>query len=105
MRPYADAGAVIIALIVASHVGGSALAQEPPKTPAPAEAVAYCLGCHEDKSLTLTLKDGATMNLFVDPGDLDKSVHAKRLICTDCHARYDQDPPLERHSTAAAPMR
>jgi predicted CXXCH cytochrome family protein len=57
------------------------------------EAVAYCLGCHEDKNLSLTLKDGSTMSLFVDPSHLGKSVHAKQPMCTDCHAKYDQDHP------------
>ena len=79
-------------LLLAILTAGTAFAQETPK-PAPAEAVAYCLGCHEDKNLSLTLKDGSTMSLFVDPADLGKSVHAKQLICTDCHAKYDQDHP------------
>jgi hypothetical protein len=33
------------------------------------------------------------MSLFVDPSDLSASVHASQLICTDCHAKYDQDHP------------
>lgn len=67
-----------------------------PQAPAPAalpETVTYCLGCHEDKSLSLTLKDGSTMSLYVDVAEVRKSVHASQLICTDCHAKYDQDHP------------
>ena len=81
------------ALIAATFATGGAFAQEAPKATPPQEAIAYCLGCHEDKTLSLTLKDGSTMSLFVDPGDLGKSVHASQLICTDCHAKYDQDHP------------
>lgn len=66
--------------------------QAAPAAPLP-EKVAYCLGCHEDKNLTLALKDGTTMSLYVDAADLAKSVHAAQLICTDCHAKYDQDHP------------
>jgi predicted CXXCH cytochrome family protein len=65
--------------------------QTPPK-PLP-ESVTYCLDCHSDKDQTLTFKDGATMSLFVDPADLQHSVHGSQLICTDCHAKYDQDHP------------
>lgn len=62
--------------------------------PAPVpEAVTYCLDCHEDKTLSLTFKDGSSMSLFVDLKHLAGSVHASQLICTDCHAKYDQDHP------------
>ena len=52
-----------------------------------------CLDCHSDPALSITLKDGSTMSLFVDKNDLAKSVHASHLICTDCHVKYDQDHP------------
>ena len=52
-----------------------------------------CLACHEDKTLSMTMKDGSTLSLFVDRADIKKSVHASQLICTDCHAKYDQDHP------------
>jgi hypothetical protein len=71
----------------------AAAQQPPPKPDAVPEAVTYCLACHEDKDLTLKLKDGTSMSLFVDPADLKHSVHGSQLICTDCHAKYDQDHP------------
>jgi predicted CXXCH cytochrome family protein len=65
-----------------------------PAKPAPVpESVQYCLACHEDKALSITLKDKSTMPLFVDLKDFAQSVHASQLICTDCHAKYDQDHP------------
>lgn len=86
--------AVLVLLAAAPALAQQAAQPTPAPTPTPIpEAVAYCLGCHEDKSLTLTLKDGSTMSLFVDPGDLGRSVHARQLMCTDCHAKYDQDHP------------
>jgi Cytochrome c3/Doubled CXXCH motif (Paired_CXXCH_1) len=63
-----------------------------PAAPLP-EKVAYCLECHEDKNLAITLKDGSSMSLYVNPAEAAKSVHAAQLICTDCHAKYEQDHP------------
>lgn len=57
------------------------------------ESVTYCLDCHSDKTQTLTFKDGSTMSLYVDPAQLEHSVHATQLICTDCHAKYENDHP------------
>jgi hypothetical protein len=66
-------------------------------TPAPIpESVANCLGCHEDKGLTLDLKDGSTMSLYVDMAEIARSVHGSQLMCTDCHAKYDEDHPSGR---------
>jgi predicted CXXCH cytochrome family protein len=64
-----------------------------PASQAIPESVANCLGCHDDKTQTLTLKDGSTMSLYVDVKDLQHSVHASQLICTDCHVKYDQNHP------------
>jgi hypothetical protein len=79
-------GWAVVALLAAGLAGGAAGQQLP-------ESVAACLGCHEDKDLTLTLKDGATMRLYVDQKEFTRSVHGSQLVCTDCHARYDQDHP------------
>lgn len=97
----ATSGTVGMALLACAVLARSTLAPvasaqtaTPPATSAPLpEAVASCLGCHEDKNLTLTLKDGSTMSLFVDQAQLSQSVHASKLICTDCHAKYDQEHP------------
>lgn len=57
------------------------------------EAVAYCLACHDDKNLTMTLKDGSSMSLYVAASHLASSVHASQLICTDCHTKYTDGHP------------
>jgi predicted CXXCH cytochrome family protein len=81
--------AIVAALAGGLLVGGAAAAA----TPTVPEAVAYCMNCHEDKDASLKLKDGSTMSLFVNSQDFTHSVHGGQLICTDCHARYDQNHP------------
>jgi predicted CXXCH cytochrome family protein len=82
---------------------GAPPAPAAPVTPAapaaPAEipaGITDCLVCHEDKEMTLALDDGATMSLFVDLQAFRQSVHGSQLVCTDCHAKYDQDHPSGR---------
>jgi len=57
------------------------------------ESVSQCLGCHDDKQLSLKLKDGSVMSLHVNPKEFAQSRHGSQLVCTDCHARYDQNHP------------
>lgn len=100
--------AVITLVAMAGEGAGAAPQEAAPQQAAPQEAaagppaeapaaqseqVANCLMCHEDQSLSLTLNDGSTMSLYVDPAHLARSVHAGQLICTDCHAKYDEDHP------------
>jgi predicted CXXCH cytochrome family protein len=80
-------------LLVAALVLSAAVARPGPlgaEQPA-AEAVDYCLMCHEDDTLTLDFEDGDAMSLFVAPDALAGSVHGKELVCTDCHQGYDDD--------------
>jgi len=79
------------ALIVLLATG--VLAQEPPTPPPVPDAVMACLACHQYDGFEMTLDDGSTMSLYVDPADLASSVHATQLICTDCHDRYDEGHP------------
>ena len=57
------------------------------------EAVTFCLDCHSDKDQKMKFKDGTTVSLYVDMADLQHSVHASQLVCTDCHQKYDNDHP------------
>src|SRR5262245_24853309 len=50
-----------------------------------------CVACHSDASLSLKLRDGATVALHVEPGALAGSVHAKQA-CVDCHTAMAQVP-------------
>lgn len=91
---FLTAGALLLLFTV--PMPGQQAARQAPASPTPTplpDAVTYCLGCHEDPALTLTLKDGSSLKLFVDRKELATSVHASQLICTDCHVKYDQDHP------------
>jgi predicted CXXCH cytochrome family protein len=88
-RRTAAGGMVTVAVAVfVGWVAAPAFAQQ-----APPDAVATCLTCHQDKELSLTLDDKSPMSLYVDWAEFTRSVHGKQLICTDCHAKYDQDHP------------
>jgi predicted CXXCH cytochrome family protein len=80
-------GLALASALLVGPIAGGAAAQQPP------ESVTYCLACHEDKDLSLKLKDGSAMSLSVDPQEFARSVHGTQLICTDCHAKYDQNHP------------
>jgi predicted CXXCH cytochrome family protein len=62
------------------------------------EAIDYCLGCHNDESMSLDLQDGEAMSLYVKPDALQGSVHGKDLMCTDCHQGYDNG---DKHPSGA----
>jgi len=82
------------ALIVGVLVTG-AFAQKPQRTERVElpEGVKTCLACHDDAQLTMTLQDGSTMSLHVDPTEFARSVHGTQLVCTDCHGRYEENHP------------
>ena len=87
--------AALAQVLVVGLLAGVAPAQKPPdkgpeKLP---ESVAACLACHDDTQLSVKLKDGSTMRLHVDPQEFVRSVHGAQLVCTDCHARYEQNHP------------
>jgi predicted CXXCH cytochrome family protein len=80
-----------LALAAAALLGAAAALPVPLRAEEPPEAVAYCLMCHEDESLTMDLEDGETMSLHVAAGELASSVHGAELVCTDCHEGYEDD--------------
>ncbi len=49
-----------------------------------AQNSADCLICHQDHSLTVN-RDGNIVSLYINPSQLQRSVHAS-LECQDCHA-------------------
>jgi formate dehydrogenase gamma subunit len=65
-------------------------------SPAPAQTVEECLGCHGDATLE-TLRHGRAVSLHVDPGAYGRSAH-KDLACVDCHSglRADEVPHASR---------
>ena len=51
----------------------------------PAPDVETCLGCHNDKGMTVNLPSGESRSLYVDLQSFRQSVHGNKLSCTDCH--------------------
>jgi len=87
------------AAVIARQTGTTPPTPSPAATPvtaAPAQvpdAVAACLACHEDSTMSMTFEDGESLSLHVDLKHFAGSVHSAQLICTDCHSKYDQDHP------------
>ncbi len=85
----------------------AAVAQQPPvaqPVPPPAtgeqQAVArQCLICHGRPEFKKVASDGSVRPLFIDEGELKRSVHA-RWQCVDCHADVAKIP----HADALAPV-
>lgn len=50
------------------------------------ETEKYCLSCHGDSNLSVTLPSGEILSLYVSQDDLDHSVHSlKGIECEACH--------------------
>jgi predicted CXXCH cytochrome family protein len=53
----------------------------------------YCLACHSQPGLEMTLASGERLSLTIQPDDFHNSVHGvdnawQPLTCTDCHENY-----------------
>jgi predicted CXXCH cytochrome family protein len=60
------------------------------------ETEKYCLSCHGDSSLSMTLPSGETLSLYVAQDDLDHSVHSTVGIeCEACHNNITEYPHPE----------
>jgi predicted CXXCH cytochrome family protein len=77
---------LLAGLLLASH----SFAQSP------AEEVENCLGCHEDAELSVKFAAGGSRSLKVDRVAFARSVHGKKLRCTDCHPGFGEVPHPER---------
>lgn len=61
--------------------------------------VEFCLSCHSDSTLELTLKSGERRSLFVDGEQFARSIHGDKLLCTDCHSDIETYPHPQRTFT------
>jgi hypothetical protein len=53
----------------------------------------YCLSCHGQPGQTLTLEDGTTLDLYVDPQVHENSVHGSAgYACVQCHTDVGEYP-------------
>jgi predicted CXXCH cytochrome family protein len=86
---------VLIVLILAGQPQGAS-SPGTEASPTPDE----CLACHADP-VELTLADGRTHTLRIDHAALEKSVHAGKATCADCHPQSREVPHPERQFTSA----
>jgi predicted CXXCH cytochrome family protein len=60
------------------------------------ETEKYCLSCHGDSTLSMTLPSGETLSLYVAQDDLNHSVHSTVGIeCEACHNNISEYPHPE----------
>lgn len=62
----------------------------------------YCLKCHSDPDLDMTLPNGEVLSLFVDSAKLQTSVHSPNGIeCEACHTNITTypHPPIDYQTT------
>ena len=54
---------------------------------------AYCLSCHGDPDISMTLPDGEELSLYISPEKLEESVHSPAGIeCEACHTNIKTYP-------------
>mgnify|MGYP001088462862 CR=1 FL=1 len=81
---------------------GARVQAEEPASILAQETEAYCLGCHADPTLSLTLPSGEVLSLYIDPLQLAGSVHSPQGIeCEACHTAITTypHPALEYQDT------
>jgi len=68
---------LLLSLLLVSPAGAEPPVQETEK---------YCLSCHGDQNLSVTLPSGEVLSLYISQDNLDHSVHSlKGIECEACH--------------------
>ncbi len=85
---------LLIAVLLGAASGRAApAAQEAPNDPNLSISDEYCLSCHGQPGQTLTLEDGSTMELYVNPEEHANSVHGSAgYACVQCHSTVGEYP-------------
>jgi hypothetical protein len=53
----------------------------------------YCLSCHSSPGQAITLEDGSTLDLYVDPQEHASSIHGEQgYACVQCHTDVGEYP-------------
>ena len=83
----AGAFVLLLSLLSVSPAGAVPQAQETEK---------YCLSCHGNSDLSMTLPNGDVLSLYISQDDLDHSVHSSKGIeCEACHNDITEYPHPE----------
>jgi len=84
---------LLLSLFAASPAGAEPPAQETEK---------FCLSCHGNQDLSLTLPNGDELSLYISQDDLDHSVHSSVGIeCEACHNDITEYPHPELNYQSA----
>ena len=85
---------ILFALMAGLQAGSAApLAQVTPTLSNLSIADETCLGCHGQPGQTLTLEDGSTLDLYVDPQAHATSIHGLTgIACAQCHTDVGEYP-------------
>lgn len=60
----------------------------------------YCLTCHSNTGIRITLSSGEKMSLYINPEAYASSTHGDKLSCSDCHVSYSSPPHSPRGITS-----
>jgi nitrate/TMAO reductase-like tetraheme cytochrome c subunit len=84
---------LILAGMFAALIGLSIMVSPANAKPHTQETEKFCLSCHGDSTLSMTLPSGETLSLYVAQDDLDHSVHSTIGIeCEACHNNISEYP-------------
>lgn len=85
--------AVLIVLALSAPVSAAPVASRIDPAPLAQETETYCLSCHGNPDLSLTLPSGEKLSLYVDTNKLSASVHSPAGIeCEACHTTIKTYP-------------
>lgn len=91
--PIVGALLVVTASLALATAG---FAQGPTSGPNQGVTDTYCLECHANPSLTLTLPDGEVLSLYIPPESYQASLHtALGIECNSCHVGIETYPHPE----------
>ncbi len=90
LLPFVVVGAIAVVIALSANVPASAA---PIDLPPAQQTEAYCLSCHGDPNLSLTLPSGEKLSLYISTEVLSASVHSPIGIeCEACHTNIKTYP-------------
>ena len=98
----AMASALVFALALAIFLVSPAQASDQQRADERQETEAYCLSCHNNPDLSMTLPSGEKLSVYISPETLQASVHSPAGIeCEACHTGITTYPhPKIEYKTA-----
>ncbi|MCC6747941.1 MAG: cytochrome c3 family protein [Deltaproteobacteria bacterium] len=79
--------------------------REKPTVPARKGVTEPCLECHEGEGEEVSFPDGSKISTGIDVAAWGRSVHSRKLGCTDCHRQLGEHPHPQRRDASARAYR